>query len=125
MLVRVEHAARGPEPFEEVLREGVADAREALHEELLALVEREDLRLVPQPEVRDLGPTPFVEREERLARLLLVGGEDERDLVPDGEREERAPERARVLEFRHLREVALHEDDRDGIRFAQALELLE
>ena len=71
------------------------------------------------------GPRAFVQRDEELARLLLVRREQHRHVLPEGEREESSPKGTRVLLLGDLGEVAFDEDHRYRIRFLEAQHLIE
>src|SRR5438552_13010566 len=125
VLRGVEDRADGSEPFEQVLRERLADAGQALDQEALALFEGQRLGLVAESVLRGASLLAFPQDAEEERGLVLVDGRQDRDTFADLDGEERAEERLRTLVRRDLREVSLEDEEGLRVRFAEAPELLE
>src|SRR3989442_2475022 len=125
VLRGVEDGADGSEPFEQVLRERLADAGQALDQEALALLEGQCLRLMAESVLRGASLLAFPQDAEEQRGLVFVDGRQDRDTLADLDGEERAEERLRTLERRDLREVSLEDEQRLRVRFPEALDLLE
>src|SRR2546425_6530431 len=125
VLRGVEDRADGSEPFEQVLRERLADAGQALDQEALALFEGQRLGLVAESVLRGASLLAFPQDAEEQRGLVFVDGRQDGHTLADFDGEERAEERLRTLERRDLREVSLEDEEGLRVRFAEALDLLE